>query len=59
MFIVRGKAINVQYIFFLWFPIVFAYVNIPALPFSKKKKEKTVSSNCQSKMKMSRKTRSY
>ena len=45
MFIVSGKAINVQYIFFLWFPIVFAYVNIPALPFSKKKKEKTVSSN--------------
>ena len=31
-------------IYFLWFPIVFAYVNISALPFSKKK-EKTVSSN--------------
>ena len=39
MFIVRGKAINVQYIFFLWFPIVFAYVNMPALPFSKKMKK--------------------
>ena len=37
MFIVRGKAIHVKYIF-LWFPIVFAYVSIPALPFSKKGK---------------------